>query len=344
MKNKIVLIAVIIISTVIVSGCVGQSGGQSFNVTELAKTNQAVKTFLEDYPNAKIIATLITNASIASECENPQLPTKDYWKVTITDNVSNLTVTTWIDADTRNVVCLVKTGGTNETEITESTEGEQNTSAECELTCSGNADICKEYICVFDSCTIQTMSDCCGNYACESNESFDSCYEDCPLTKTAKDLLITKDDIENGNDYQQIGGAKLGLDEAVLSLQNENFYHDISSYVSIFSNKELAMEFLNTEFKKSTASPCEGPDTDCPMDSRFRFITDIEIGDKSTSVLGIYDNVKTSFGFIEKTYSYRLFFVKNNVYIKLIIESVSDMGTSEMVKYANIILSKIIAA
>ena len=91
---------------VIVSGCTS-----NFDATEFIKTNQAIKTLLTDYPNARVVATYVTNASISEECSNPQLQAKNYWKVNIFDEESNLTINTWIEADTKNVVCIVKTGG-----------------------------------------------------------------------------------------------------------------------------------------------------------------------------------------------------------------------------------------
>src|SRR3989338_2062111 len=95
-----------LIFIVVISGCTS-----NFDATEFVKTNQAIKTLLTDYPNAKIVATYVTNASISEECINPQLEAKDYWKVSILDESTNLTVNAWLDVDTRNVVCIIKTGG-----------------------------------------------------------------------------------------------------------------------------------------------------------------------------------------------------------------------------------------
>ncbi len=106
MKEATFLFA-IIVSVLLVSGCTSQS----FDAAEIAKANEAVKSFLSDYPNAKIVASYVQSANISAECQNPQLQTKDYWKVNIYDEATNLTVNTWVDASTKNTICIIKTGG-----------------------------------------------------------------------------------------------------------------------------------------------------------------------------------------------------------------------------------------
>ena len=131
-----------------VSGCTATN----FDATEIAKTNQAVKAFLSDYPNANVIATYVANTSISGECNNPQLQQKNYWRINIFDEASNLTINTWVDSDTRNVVCIVKTGGivsqeqpNNQTNNTGSQECYEKYDCGFDEYCSGGS--CKKLVC-----------------------------------------------------------------------------------------------------------------------------------------------------------------------------------------------------
>ncbi len=95
-----------VIGVLLVAGCTGQT----LNPAELAKTSATVKQFLADYPRATIVASLVSNTTLPSECDLSE-SSKDYWKVTINDPDSNSTMVTWIESESQKVVCAVKTGG-----------------------------------------------------------------------------------------------------------------------------------------------------------------------------------------------------------------------------------------
>ena len=90
---------------ILVSGCV-----QGFDATAVAKSSSTVKAFLSEYPNAKVVASVVSKANIQKDCDNTNLPIKDYWRVTLTDTDTGLTVNAWIDADTKQAVCVVSIG------------------------------------------------------------------------------------------------------------------------------------------------------------------------------------------------------------------------------------------
>ncbi len=104
-KNNI-LIVLVFVAVVFVSGCI-----QGFDATSIAKSSEAVKAFLAEYPNAKVVASIVNNANIRGECENSDIPIKNYWKVSLQDPDSDISVNAWIDADTQQAVCVIKIGG-----------------------------------------------------------------------------------------------------------------------------------------------------------------------------------------------------------------------------------------
>jgi hypothetical protein len=66
------------------------------------------------------------------------------------------------------------------TNITETEE--TNLTSLCNENCTGSAGICKEYKCLEGTCIVITLSNCCGNGVCETNESYGvytNCSEDC---------------------------------------------------------------------------------------------------------------------------------------------------------------------
>ena len=97
-------LALALILVLVIAGCTAQT----FDATGLAKNSAAVKQFLADYPDAKILATIVSSAPVGDYCKNPELLTKDYWKVTVEDQPSNTIVTAWLDAENNQVVCVVK--------------------------------------------------------------------------------------------------------------------------------------------------------------------------------------------------------------------------------------------
>ena len=123
-----------ILSIIFISGCI-----QGIMTPEdIAKNSAEVKAFLNEYPHATVIATLFSNISINEECGNPQLPIKDYWKVTVKDPDTNMTLIAYIDTDSKETVCAIKTGG-NAPIITKP-----------KIYCKDNESLCQE---ILSNCT-----------------------------------------------------------------------------------------------------------------------------------------------------------------------------------------------
>lgn len=98
---------------ILVSGCISGLDAES-----LAKASPIVQDFLEDHPNAEIIATHFTaNQSsqileeIREECANPMLEAKEYYRIRFTDPDTGLLAVVWIDWVERSVECAYKEGG-----------------------------------------------------------------------------------------------------------------------------------------------------------------------------------------------------------------------------------------
>lgn len=114
----------LIVSVVIVSGCIG---GET-DVTSAAEALPQVQEFLNENPNADITAVrwsseyLENNQDrIQEECEPAINLEKDYYKVDVSDNEDQITV--WMDAEQSEVMCAVREGN----EIEEEDSGEDET-------------------------------------------------------------------------------------------------------------------------------------------------------------------------------------------------------------------------
>ena len=110
--------AILILATVLIAGCTANQLAPG----QLAKSSADVKAFLDEYPHATVIASLFSNISIKDECNNPQLPIKDYYKVTVKDPDTNMTLIAYIDADSQKTVCAIKTGGAIQNQTENETE------------------------------------------------------------------------------------------------------------------------------------------------------------------------------------------------------------------------------
>ena len=109
MKKKIFAILILII--IFISGCA------SINPEDISKSNPIVRNFLKDYPNAEIKTTHFTKAqsqniisTIRSDCGNDQLELKEYYKITISEPESGLSVLAWLNWDDKVVECATKKG------------------------------------------------------------------------------------------------------------------------------------------------------------------------------------------------------------------------------------------
>ncbi len=114
------LVPALLILMLLASGCV------SLDPTSLALASPAVSKFLEDYPNAEVKATHYTAEEsaaildkIAADCEKETVSPKEYYKVTITDEGSDLDVVAWVDVENQLVECVVKRGSSDDVTIPE---------------------------------------------------------------------------------------------------------------------------------------------------------------------------------------------------------------------------------
>ena len=117
-----ILVPILIISLIFISGCAGTT-----DVTGVAKTIPEVKAFLEDHPNAKVTAILWRSSYIKDNLDMieddciPAIDTnKDHYRVEITEEGD--TIVSWLTADTREAVCIVREGSGVEEETTEQQE------------------------------------------------------------------------------------------------------------------------------------------------------------------------------------------------------------------------------
>jgi len=141
MKKVIIILS--IITLVILSGCIKMAPGQ------LAKANKEIKEFLDEYPNAELTMVYLESDSVAVDpdfterCQGAKV--KDYYKVIIEDPDSGLQAIAW--TDDKKVVCVFKEGYISPNTHTTST-------------------------------TIETQFFC-GDDICQSDESCNSCSQDC---------------------------------------------------------------------------------------------------------------------------------------------------------------------
>ena len=141
MEKPIRLIPLIFIPLIIlISGCISGLDAES-----LARASPIIQDFLNDHPNAEILATHFTaNQSsqmldeIREECANPFIEAKEYYRVRFTDEDTGFYAVVWIDWEARAVECAFKKG--------EGTKDVENCTSHAEYRCYG------EHVFWFDSC------------------------------------------------------------------------------------------------------------------------------------------------------------------------------------------------
>jgi hypothetical protein len=101
----------------LISGCI------SVDPEDIVRNSPVVKKFLEEYPNAEVKVTYysIEEASaiidtIKSDCEKEFVTPKEFYRVTITDEGSGLSVVAWVDWRNQIVECATKKGEKEENE------------------------------------------------------------------------------------------------------------------------------------------------------------------------------------------------------------------------------------
>jgi len=106
----------VFVALLLTSGCLAVSPDA------IIKSSPVVQDFLKQYPNAEITATFYgadefsqIKEQVQKECEKENVTPKDYYKVTITDKESGLSITAWVDWNRQIVECAVKKGTKGET-------------------------------------------------------------------------------------------------------------------------------------------------------------------------------------------------------------------------------------
>lgn len=109
MRKLIILSLFLLIVIVIVSGCI-----QIPDPETILKANPQVKEFLIDHPNAEIGVKYLSQESVSNDndfvdkCEGVSLGA--YYKITIDDPDSDLSMIGWVDLENQRVVCVFKKG------------------------------------------------------------------------------------------------------------------------------------------------------------------------------------------------------------------------------------------
>lgn len=100
---------ILLSSVIFIAGCISQSP------ENLALSNPIVKEFLTQYPNAELKITFFSQSqvqniieSVREDCDNPYLEAKDYYKISIEEKNSGLSVLSWLDWNNKTVACAVK--------------------------------------------------------------------------------------------------------------------------------------------------------------------------------------------------------------------------------------------
>jgi len=108
---KKLFIPLLILAIAVFSGCVTSAVD---DVETIAKTTALAKEFLGQYPNAEVRVTLVSAGFVESDedfiqnCEGVEV--KQYYKVSLSDAATNLNVLTWVDPNSKQVVCSFKKG------------------------------------------------------------------------------------------------------------------------------------------------------------------------------------------------------------------------------------------
>lgn len=149
-------IALGIVVVLFISGCISGLDAES-----LAKASPIVQDFLEDHPNAEILATYFTEnqsemmlAEIREECANPLLEAVESYRVRFTDKDTGFNAVVWIDWEERRVICAFKKG--------EGSDVIENCTSHAEAKCYG------QHVYWFDSCGYKEEKKEYCEYGCEN--------------------------------------------------------------------------------------------------------------------------------------------------------------------------------
>ncbi len=185
----------VIVAVLTVSGCLAVSP------EAIIASSPVVQNFLKDYPNAQIKATFYSEEEAAqiidqikADCEKDAVTPKDYYRVTITDEESGLSITAWIDWSRQLVECAIKKGTSGEKiESYDKDEFEKGEKNQYEEKCRESyQQKCYEgHVYKFDACgnKVEKVQYC--DYGCENGACVDS-GEETGAGKPADGELVKK--------------------------------------------------------------------------------------------------------------------------------------------------------
>ena len=121
MENSKLLLIGLMISVLVVSGCVSQTGGL-VAINEITKSLPAVEEFLEKHPNSEIKTVFLDKEYISKNIGDlivscgDQFKIKPYYRIDMES--PDLITTLWVDSESLRVECsLTKTFGSPEQEV-----------------------------------------------------------------------------------------------------------------------------------------------------------------------------------------------------------------------------------
>jgi hypothetical protein len=162
---------IFLVAVIVISGC-----ASDISPRDIAKAHPVVKQFLEEHPNAEIMLTYFSeNQSVniidevRGDCNNPYIEPKNLYKVTVIDDVDELSVLAWLDWEEKIVLCAII----------------ESTNPCKDVTCQNSEKTCPDgykATCP-NTCSEGTCSSC--DPDCTGHEEIDKC-KDVSCTKTMK--------------------------------------------------------------------------------------------------------------------------------------------------------------
>ena len=122
---KKILSFLLLAGIILISGCTSLDNKV---VENLVKQSDLVKSFLKENPNAEITITKLSSddvSKVIDEIRNKcglQVEIKPYWRVYVEDPDTNSRITSWVDDETREAICIYRVSSS---EITTTTIKEQ---------------------------------------------------------------------------------------------------------------------------------------------------------------------------------------------------------------------------
>jgi eight-cysteine-cluster-containing protein len=166
-KSRSLVLLSILAIVILASGCTG------LDPQALATSNSMIKQFMNEHPNAKIVVTHFSASQvkniidqIRSDCDNPYIDEKEFYRVTINDTQTSFYAVVWIDWTNKTIECAFKIG-------TEGKIVEKPKEGDCESHASYKCDSGNLYW--FDSCGNKQEKKQYCQYGCSENKCLGEC-------------------------------------------------------------------------------------------------------------------------------------------------------------------------